>query len=305
MSIESEPAPFRTNFLLVIDDDGVVTPGAVERHKRRRGRSPGAKTRISHGHISADEFSVLRAVAQGIDLTIAYQQYILWPGRAPYRAGLTRLYDELLRRVEAGIEGLEDQPTARAMVRDLLNLLMVVDEAPPPEAHAQLAPNALVASPPTSAAQKLARPSLEEFASRFEEDMYGQQDLLELYVEEFGGEVLEGAAPSPALQSLNTSSSAEVATPASSHAEVVTLGTVAAMANGERMTRLLIAIDWLCSRLGTFPAREHSVDQWIRFSPRQHRDDRQRLFEEGRLGRFWRTFDGKDPGQLPLIGVLD
>ena len=36
-----------------------------------------------------------------------------------------------------------------------------------------------------------------------------------------------------------------------------------------------------------------------------HRDDRQRLYEAGKLGRFWRSFDGKDPGQLPLIGVLD
>lgn len=270
MSIESEPPPSRTNFLLVIDDDGVITPGAVERPKRRRGRPPGAKTRISHGHISADEFSVLRAVAQGIDLTIAYEQYILWPGRAPDRAGLTRLYDELLRRVEAGSEGLEDQSTARAMVRDLLNLQMVVDEAPPPEAHAQLAPSAVVVgSPPASAEQKLARPSLEEFASRFEEDMYSQQDLLELYAEEFGDEGLESAAPFPALQSLPPSPSAAVATPAGSHAQVATLGTVAGMANGERMTRLLISIDWLSSRLGTFPAREHSVDQWIRFSPRQ------------------------------------
>ncbi|WP_235038280.1 hypothetical protein, partial [Microbacterium sp. 18062] len=50
---------------------------------RRRGRPPGAKTRAAHDHITADEFAVLRAVAQGIDVAVACRQYLLSPGRVP------------------------------------------------------------------------------------------------------------------------------------------------------------------------------------------------------------------------------
>ena len=56
---------------VVIDEEPQVAlepsmPGKPYKPKRRRGRPPGAKTQVAHEHVTADEFAVLRAVAQGM-----------------------------------------------------------------------------------------------------------------------------------------------------------------------------------------------------------------------------------------------
>ena len=71
--------------LAVVDLDGgqPLEPAQRVKPARRRGRPPGSQTRIAHNNATADEFAMLRAIAQGVDLTVAARQYMLWPGRAP------------------------------------------------------------------------------------------------------------------------------------------------------------------------------------------------------------------------------
>ena len=98
---------------------------------RRRGRPPGSRTKIAHdSSATADEFAMLRAVAQGVDLTVAARQYMLWPGRAPERPALIKRYQELLDRIEAAANGIAQSHEARAMVRVLRDHQTIVLEPP-------------------------------------------------------------------------------------------------------------------------------------------------------------------------------
>lgn len=249
----------------------LATPGA--RPKRRRGRPLGSKTRTEHGHVTADEFAFLRALAQGVDLTVAARQYLLWPGRMPERAALEQFNRQLLQRVAAGAVTLGDSDTARAMVRDLLALLAVgknqlptaqeiADAAPPlltiPDAHA---------SPPVSAPEDAAVPTLEEFASQFDEDMYGEAELIEMYEAEYpGGTATISVPPAPELQ-LPLEPARGAGGPvavAARQAYTLATGSVAG-----RIEVLLGAIDWLGARLSVVPELGHPIVQWIRLNPDQ------------------------------------
>ena len=83
--------------------------------------------------------AMLRAIAQGVDLTVAARQYMLWPGRAPERPALVKKYQELLDRIEAAANGIEQSQEARAMVRVLRDHQTIVLEAQRAAAGAALA----------------------------------------------------------------------------------------------------------------------------------------------------------------------
>lgn len=298
---EQSPGLLHTHWPIAPDEEEVTPAPGPLKAKRRMGRPPGSRTRISHGHISADEFSVLRAVAQGVDLTLAARQYLLWPGRAPELIALKKIYGELLQRVEAAAQSLPDDKTARRMVRDLLNLQTVVDAAPPGPETAQAAPT--VAAPAIAVA--VAPPAepkgmtLEEFASQFDDDMYSESELIELYMEEHGQ---VGAAAVDHVPNLPVTEVPVDTLPAQmdiSEAKAlpdsdVARESAAGMSAARRMELLLDAIDWLGKELGKEPVREHLVEQWIRVSAKQ----RQALNEAGviTLGNLvdWMSLRGEE-----------
>lgn len=251
---------------------GGTLAAAGARPKRRRGRPLGSKTRTEHGHVTADEFAFLRALAQGVDLTVAARQYLLWPGRMPERAALEQFNRQLLQRVAAGAVTLGDSDTARAMVQDLLALLAVgKSHLPSAQAIAEAAPPLLSspdapASPPASE-PAAAVPTLEEFASQFDEDMYGEAELIEMYEAEYpDGTDTAGAPPAPETQLPLAPARGEGGHVAAAARQAPTLAKGSAAG---RIEVLLGAIDWLGARLSVVPELGHPIVQWIRLNPDQ------------------------------------
>lgn len=261
---------------------------------RRRGRPPGAKTRAAHDHITADEFAVLRAVAQGIDVAVACRQYLLWPGRVPERARLQEVYLQLLARAAASTKGLPDAVTAEAMVRDLLTLQpLASDEGAAP--HRPEFSSATDVAPAAPQAPSTAAPpmTLEEFAMQFDEDALSEADLIELYAEQFPAAPADESAavsPAPAAPRAGPPSQAE--------------GSAPVLSMGERSRRLLMAVDWLDARVGRRPRREDALEQWVRVNPKQ----RDAFNQVGvlSLGNLvdWIALRGEDwHSQVPGYGV--
>ncbi|RYE39750.1 MAG: hypothetical protein EOP24_43335 [Hyphomicrobiales bacterium] len=258
------------------------------RPKRKRGRPPGSRTRIAHEHVSSDEFALLRAVAQGVDLSVASRQYLHWPGRMPERAGLERYYMELLGRIKAAAESLPDAPQALAMLGVLRSGQILQLEAATshsaPEVIREVLPEAVRASPigGRNAGQETALsarplpesvaplPSLEDFAAQFDEDMYSQAELEVLYAEAYPSseDDIGGVAGDPVVDDTELQAGLDL----SGVPEVVIAPWERlrpAGSSAERIAEQLQAIDWLDSRLGMRPDRNHRVEQWVRFSDAQ------------------------------------
>lgn len=325
----------------VLVDDEEEAPPAAEKPKRRRGRPPGSTTRVTHAHVTADEFAVLRAVAQGVDIAAAARQYLLWPGRMPERPALLKIYSDLLRRVEAGAQALPETKLARRMVRDILNHQTVLLDNPVSSGSSTVATRSAQAgasnqAPATSspapdqpaypahvapigadsetstpgpaaadqtpvATSRTKFPTLEEFAARFDEDMYSEAELLELYEEEYGiAQPASPVQPNATLAAIAKQAMANVqrdrqsqvqaplnvARPPSSapfgsapqpNQQIESADALAAKSLGARIEIQLHAINWLDERLGTRPARAHHVDQWVRLNEAQ----RQAMREAG------------------------
>lgn len=241
-----------------------LEPSRALRPARRRGRPMGAKTRAAHEHITADEFAVLRAVAQGIDVAVACRQYLLWPGRVPERAKLQEIYLQLLARAAASAKGLPDPVTAEAMVRDLLTLqpVSIDDDAALHQVEVSGAAGAPPAETATAATQEPSKAApvmtLEEFAMQFDEDALSEADLIELYAEQF-----PEATADPAASHAPAASSPAAGPPSSAE------GSAPVLSMGERSNRLLLAVDWLDARVARRPRREDALEQWVRVNPKQ------------------------------------
>jgi len=315
---------------VVFDEEPQVAPepDKPDKPKRRRGRPPGAKTQVAHEHVTADEFAVLRAVAQGMDIAAAARQFLRWPGRAPERPDLLQIYSELLSRIEAGAQAFLDPKLARRMVRDLLNHQTVVPEAAVPvkagsaEVHSSPQVDGNTAQPvtpppPLNLPRKPSRPTLKEFSAQFDEDMYSEAELIDLYEEAYSNErdvTSSQAVPSAQVelnieQLLNTE-----ANPPASNASGGALGekaqpvvfaeALAAKSLSQRVEIQLAAINWLEERLGKRPERNHQVSQWVKLDSAQ----RQALREVGvvSLGDLvdWMSLQGERwVKKLPGYGV--
>ncbi len=260
---------------VLLDDE--AAPGGTRapvgaRPKGRRGRPMGSKTRTEHGHVTADEFAFLRALAQGLDLTVAARQYLLWPGRMPERAALEQFNHQLLQRVAAGAVTLGDSDTARGMVQHLLALLAVGNSQLPRVQEIVNAAPPLLSSPdapvsPPASAPAAAVPTLEEFASQFDEDMYGESELIEMYEAEYASVTATAdAPPAPDVQLPLAPARGEGGPVAEAVPQAPTLATGSA---ASRIEVLLNAIDWLGSRLSVVPELGHPIVQWIRLNPDQ------------------------------------
>ena len=336
-----QPSLVTRVFTPVLIDEEPQESNQADKPKRRRGRPPGSATRVVHAHVTADEFAVLRAVAQGVDIAAAARQYLLWPGRVPERPALLKIYSDLLRRVEAGAQALPENKLARRMVRDLLSHQTVVLDgitSSDRDANAAYAATATTSSPRSSqttttsssisvqdsgaagttpigldpatnmaastaaaqspgATRKLNLPTLEEFAAQFDEDMYSEAELLELYKEEYLRTPTELVAPptssapnaqadplivrqgpvEPPSSPARTASAAAFVAVSTADQSIESAGALAAKSLAARIEIQLKAINWLDERLGSRPAREHHVDQWVRLNETQ----RQALREAG------------------------
>ncbi|AVO43534.1 site-specific integrase [Simplicispira suum] len=226
--------------------------------KRRRGRPLGARTRVVHTRITADEFAFLRAVAQDVDLTVASRQYLLWPGRQPERIALEAYCAELLQRIQHGAMALPDQSIAKSMLQELRNLRYVQNEGRLPKEAIVPSVELLTGASDSSPSTELAEipPTLEEFALRFDEDMFGEAELLELYLAEY--------PPNAIAQSGAIDPSRSDILPARDG-----IGLQRSDSCSVRTETLLHVIEWLDRNLGVRPEREHLIGQWIRLSKAQ------------------------------------
>ncbi|WP_431153253.1 tyrosine-type recombinase/integrase [Acidovorax facilis] len=240
----------RAHTTVVVDDPIEASASELLRPKRRRGRPLGSKTRTAHSHVSADEFAFLRAIAQGVDLTVASRQYLVWPGRPPERAALISFCQVLVGRITSGARELPDSSTARQMLTDLQALQIGVSPAP-----VTGDPAAEETRPPGTALQ--ARPTLEEFASQFDEGMFGEAELIEMYAEEYPA--TSGPGPSPESGAASNEGLAAALVAAEPRA----------LSNVARMEILLAAIDWLSAQLAVAPERGHRLEQWISLNSAQ------------------------------------
>lgn len=293
---------------------------------RRRGRPPGSRTRLVHGNVSADEFALLRAVAQGVDLTVAARQYLLWPGRAPERKALQDWLAQLLTRVASSAASLPapEHPQALKALQRLQHGFasgtgasaaltgehqhpggtsgpsgvtldaqtgQVLARAAQPVARAQ--PTAPAVTPPI--------PSLEEFASEFPEDFYSEAELQDLYQEAYGAQLAANAAKGEQLELRPQPRATE---PQLAVGQELLDVDAELERPGERMQQLLEAIGWLEQRIARLPERGHLLQQWVRFTDRQ----RMALAHEGvvTLGNLvdWMALRGAQwYAALPGYGV--
>lgn len=178
-------------------------PLAVDLQKRRPGRPRGAKgkTLRADSRLQTTDFQFLRAVIEGITPKEAADRYLAHRG---------------------AIEGRAAATLARDLMRDVASKIGSMREAEEAE-QARKALDAINA--PTQAAAP--GPTLEEFATRYDDGMYSQAELLELYKEEY-----------PAAE-------------------------VAGVGDGVSIEDKVASLNWLMMRLATRPTANEPCDLWI------------------------------------------
>lgn len=232
----SQPAKRSGNF--VMDDRGLPLEEAqLQSPKRRRGRPPGAKGKTIQGTITADDIAFLRATIQGVSPRVALEQYLAHLGVGVERK-FADTYAEVLhsRLVAMGLAWPELAEQVEVVWPQIKPTTAQFDAPHAPEANIE----------PRASSQ---RPTLEEFAERFDPDMFSESELIELYEEEFG----ESTPSNPAT-----------ATPDSTLATPAELGGSTA-----DMKRKLQALDWMDRRLAVKPKPEDHVTQWLSLTPAQ------------------------------------
>lgn len=234
------------------------------RPTRRRGRPPGSKTSLVNQGVTADEFALMRAVAQGVDLSVAARQYLLWPGRMPETKALLLWFDQLLVRVASAAATLPEAERQTALRG--LRLLQPAVEVAPAAGSADEVPVPIDADRSGTPTPAPAIPTLEEFAAQFDEDMYSETELVELYEEEYGQARAPSAHVSDTQLELAPVAPAMAPSPPSM-AEGQDL--VQAMGTRDRQQLVLQSISWLEQRLSRQPERAHLLQQWVRFGARQ------------------------------------
>ena len=160
--------------IAVFDDSGPLQPAQpleLQPPKRRRGRPFGSrgKTTLSSAGINACETAFLRAVVQGIAPKAAAERYLLHlePMDARRASAFCR---ELHQRIRLAVQASPLSPLG-------MPLLQALEDAP---------------AAPVPAAPVL---TLEAFAARFDEDMYSERELLEMYQEEVASTAPAASAP--------------------------------------------------------------------------------------------------------------
>lgn len=191
--------------LTTFDDEKTpgLEPAAGGRSQRRRGRPRHSLGKIVETdlRVTLDDMAFLRAWIQGVDLPQAARRFV---PNAPHNDGrAARDYlRRLLQRLHVATKDLADRDRAQAFVAELDRML--AEAAAPPKATPQT-PTATPAREPTAPAPASAPPpppqlpTLDEFAARYDPDMYSEAELQALYEEEFGPQPTgTGGKPAPA-----------------------------------------------------------------------------------------------------------
>lgn len=260
----NQPSPTIRVPVATPEESQVFEAKPVPSPARRRGRPPGSKTTLVNQCVTADEFALMRAVAQGVDLSVAARQYLLWPGRMPETKALLLWFDQLLVRVASAAATLPE--TERQTALRGLRLLEPAVEAAPVAVSAAEVPVPIEDDCAGTPAPAPAIPTLEEFAAQFDEDMYSESELMELYEEEYGQARAPSAHVSDTQLELAPVAPAMAPLPPSL-AEGQDL--VQTMGTRDRQQLVLQSISWLEQRLSRQPERAHLLQQWVRFGARQ------------------------------------
>lgn len=234
---QSASLPGTSNFVKhsstsVVDDrDLPLEEAQLKSPKRRRGRPPGAKGKTIQGTITADDIAFLRATIQGVPPRVAVVQYLAHLGVAVERK-FADTYAEVLhsRLVAMGMAWPELAEQVEVVWPQSKPTAAQIGEPQAPEVNAE--PRA-----------KATQPTLEEFAERFDPDMFSESDLIALYEEEFGDST--SSDPAPAAPDSTQSSPADLSG-----------GTA-------DIKRKLQALDWMDRRLAVKPKPEDHVTQWL------------------------------------------
>lgn len=182
------PDDWRRDGPSVVDDPDV--PPAPLAPKLRRGRPKGSRgTTVTSGkQLSAFDFSFLRALLEGVEPRVAANLYL------PEMKGqdLAEYRGDLIRRLQLTVLS---SPANRDELERLLSIALLEQPVDATPLHAPHPPIA-------------ARPSLDEFMQRYDEDMYSEAELQELYREEFGdepiAEIAAGVPDAPARYSITS-----------------------------------------------------------------------------------------------------
>lgn len=187
------------------DDTALTGPvagkGGTEISKRKRGRPHGSVSRTTQNEevLYATDFYFLRAILENIDHKDAAERYLAQKGPMDRRTAVA--YERRLRRtMQRAIKLHRDSEEAQTHLEHLDAPILQVSLGP----------------------------TLEEFAQRFDEDMYSEAELIELYQDEYG------AQP----------------------------GT-AAPASGVTLKSKLHALAWLRDRLAVNPGADDPAELWI------------------------------------------
>lgn len=203
----------------VFEDSGPLEPAQPlppQAPKRRRGRPFGSKAKVTTpaSGINACETAFLRAVVQGIAPKAAAERYLLH--LEPMDARRASAYcRELHHRIRQAVHASPLSPQG-------LPLLQAMEE--PPETTAPA---------PAPAAPVL---TLEEFAARFDPDMYSERELLELYQAEVG-DAAPALAPAPPV-----------------------------LSEKERLRAKLNTINWVQAHIASHPRGGDPIGLWLHTS---------------------------------------
>jgi site-specific recombinase XerD len=244
---------------------------------KRRGRPRGTQAALvaDHRPVTADDIRFLSAFFQGVDPRQAARTYLANnlhnDGRSAH--GYAR---QLLARLAARAEEHPERSTAVKLVAELQRRLTVaLRRAPTIDVDqvldgqganaASLTPAAAPVPPGSGSMPDLTvatAPSLEDFAARFDDGMYSEAELIELYEAEFG---------STAGMQVQAAVTSAPPPPAHLIPAPVALGHIAPHQVPERdaprwqlpVDRRLQILDWLAQRLALPVAPEAPLAAWL------------------------------------------
>jgi len=229
--------------------------------KRRRGRPRGTRATLvaDDRPVTADDMRFLSAFCQGVDPRQAARTYLSHnlhnDGRSAH--GYAR---QLLARLEARAQEHPERGTAVTLVAELQRRLQaalgrerVIDVGQPVDQGAGEQPRAAAIAPPAAPVQlpvAADAPSLTEFAARFDDGMYSEAELIELYEEEFGEARPEVAAPPGSTSPIESTAAYQVPSGAAPRLQIA-------------VDRRIEILEWLASRLALPVTPEAPLFDWL------------------------------------------
>ncbi|WP_171019810.1 phage integrase family protein [Hydrogenophaga sp. 2FB] len=243
----------------VVDADArAIIREPAPRAPKRRGRPKGTrgKVLIAETGVQQSDLVFLRAVAEGVTPKDAAERYFGHRGSMDKRTA-TAYAEQLQVALRMTIDQLADAGQ-REQARAALDAVLL--PGPPPVALQELPPvelqeNLALPSPETAIMPVVSLPTLEEFAQRFDDDMYSEGELIEEFKSVFGVEPGLGPVQAAAPEPLATE---EPPKPN----EKLPLGNAL---SGSRVDRLT-ALRWLEDHLSRKPLGTDPCSNWLETS---------------------------------------